>query len=171
VNIAIGEAQLRAGAHSSTIGLAGASLISPGLFECFELPRAMAYCDALKRASGFAFVHACGHETIMLKNLIATGADCLELDPETDPATCKRAVQGRASVLGMLDPTQVMRFGTPDAVREHTTHILATMAPRGGFLVGPGCALPADTPSENVAALMECVRREGVYGADGELKH
>jgi len=61
--------------------LAGASLISPGLFECFELPRAMAYCDALKRASGFAFVHACGHETIMLKNLIATGADCLELDP------------------------------------------------------------------------------------------
>lgn len=170
VNIAIGEAQIRAGAHSSTIGLAGASLISPGLFKRFELPRAKAYCEALQRAGGFAFVHACGHETIMLENLIATGADCLELDPETDPATCKQTVQGRTSVLGMLHPTQVMRFGTPEAVREHTSQILTTMAPRGGFLVGPGCALPADTPVENVAALMDCVRREGTYGANGELK-
>jgi uroporphyrinogen decarboxylase len=170
VNIAIGEAQLRAGAHSSTIGLAGASLISPKLFQQFELPGARAYCTALKRKGGFAFVHACGHELLMLENLMATGADCLELDPETDPATCKRVVQGRASVLGMIDPTQIMRFGTPAIVAEHTAHILKTMAPHGGFLVGPGCALPADTPSENVAALMECVRRDGVYRADGELK-
>jgi uroporphyrinogen decarboxylase len=170
VNIAIGEAQLRAGAHSSTIGLAGASLISPRLFERFELPGAKAYCTALKRRGGFAFVHACGHELLMLEHLIATGADCLELDPETDPAKCKRVVQGRTSVLGMIDPTQVMRFGTPATVSEHAAKILAKMGPHGGFLIGPGCALPADTPKENLAALMECVHRRGIYGADGALK-
>jgi uroporphyrinogen decarboxylase len=79
-------------------------------------------------------------------------------------------VQGRASVLGMIDPAQVMRWGTPELVRESTSRILARMAPGGGFIVGPGCALPADTSPENVAALMECAHREGVYGADGELK-
>jgi uroporphyrinogen decarboxylase len=170
VNIAIGDAQLRAGAESSTIGLAGASLISPRLFEQFELPGARAFCTALRQAGGFAFVHACGHETMMLENLLATGADCLELDPETEAEACKRAIQGRAGVLGLIDPTQTMRFGTPETVYEQTRRILATMAPQGGFLVGPGCALPADTPSENMAALMECAHREGVYGADGELK-
>jgi uroporphyrinogen decarboxylase len=48
--------------------------------------------------------------------------------------------------------------------------MLALMGLGGGFIIGPGCALPADTPVENVQALMECARREGVYGADGRLK-
>jgi uroporphyrinogen decarboxylase len=167
VNVALGEAQLRAGAHSSTIGLAGASLISPALFDVFELPGARAFCEAMRRAGGFGFVHACGDETIMLENLLATGADCLELDPGTNAETCKRAVQGRASVLGMIDPAQVMRFGTPELVQQKARQMLATMGPGGGFIIGPGCALPADTPVDNVLALMECVRREGMYDAEG----
>jgi uroporphyrinogen decarboxylase len=169
VNVALGEAQRRAGADSSTIGLAGTSLISPALFDAFELPGARAFCSAMQRAGGFAFAHACGNETHLLGNLLATGADCLELDPGTDPATCKRATQGRATVLGMIDPAQVMRFGTPDDVRQETIKMLATMGPGGGFIAGPGCALPADTPPENVHALIECVQRHGVYAADGRL--
>jgi uroporphyrinogen decarboxylase len=170
VNVALGEAQRRAGADSSTIGLAGTSLISPALFDAFELRGARAFCAALRRSGGFAFVHACGDETLLLENLLATGADCLELDPQTDAATCKRAMQGRASVLGMIDPAQVMGLGTPEAVRRQARQMLALMGPGGGFIIGPGCALPADTPEENVQALMECARREGVYGADGRLR-
>ncbi len=167
VNVTLGEAQRRAGADSSTIGLAGTSLISPALFDAFELAGAQAFCAVLKRSGGFAFVHACGDETHLLGNLLATGADCLELDPGTDAATCKRSVNGRASVLGMIDPVQVMRLGTPEAVRQQARRMLAMMAPGGGFIIGPGCALPADTPEANVQALMECVRSEGTYGADG----
>jgi uroporphyrinogen decarboxylase len=48
--------------------------------------------------------------------------------------------------------------------------MLALMGPGGGFIIGPGCALPADTPVENVQALMECARRDGVYGTEGLLK-
>ena len=112
-------------------------------------------------------MHSCGDETLLLEKLVATGADCLELDPGTNPETCKRAVQGRTSVLGMIDPTQVMRFGTPADVRRQALEMMSTMGPGGGFIMGPGCALPADTPLENVQTLMECARREGVYGADG----
>jgi uroporphyrinogen decarboxylase len=170
VNVALCEAQRRAGADSSTIGLAGTSLISPKLFDIFELPGARAFCSAMQRVGGFAFVHACGNETHLLENLLATGADCLELDPCTDAGTCKRTVQGRAAVLGMIDPAHVMRFGTPDDVRRHALEMLKIMAPGGGFIAGPGCALPADTPVENVLALMECVRRHGTYRADGSLE-
>lgn len=169
VNVALGEAQRRAGADSSTIGLAGTSLISPALFDAFELPGARAFCAALRRNGSFAFVHACGDETLLLENLLATGADCLELDPQTDAAKCKRAVQGRASVLGMIDPAQVMSLGTSDSVRRQAREMLAVMGPGGGFIIGPGCALPADTPVENVQVLMECARRDGVYSPDGRL--
>ncbi len=170
VNVALGEAQLRAGADSSTIGLAGTSLISPALFDAFELPGARAFCAALRRSGGFAFVHSCGDETILLENLLATGADCLELDPQTDAEKCKRAVKGRASVLGMIDPAQVMSLGTPDTVRNQTREMLTLMGQGGGFIIGPGCALPADTPVANVQALMECARRDGVYAAGGNLR-
>ena len=51
MNIAFGEAQIRAGAHSSTIGLAGHSLISPATFDELELPRARAFCEALRAAA------------------------------------------------------------------------------------------------------------------------
>ena len=85
VNIAIGEAQLRAAAHSSTIGLAGASLISPQLFERFELPGAKAYCAALKRNGGFAFVHACGHELLMLETLDSDRSGLLGTGPGDGP--------------------------------------------------------------------------------------
>jgi uroporphyrinogen decarboxylase len=72
--------------------------------------------------------------------------------------------------LGMIDPAQVMRFGTPEMVQHKARQMLATMSPGGGFIIGPGCALPADTPVENVLALMECVRREGVYDAEGRTR-
>ena len=114
-------------------------------------------------------MHACGDETLLLEHLLATGADCLELDPQTDAETCKYVVQGRASVLGMIDPVHVMRFGTPETVRRQARRMLALMGSGGGFIIGPGCALPPDTPVENVRALMESARRDGVYETDGRL--
>ena len=169
MNIALGEAQIRAGAHSSTIGLAGHSLISPATFDELELPRARAFCEAMQRHGASGWVHACGNETGMLPNLMGTKAACIELDPLTDPASCKRATQGCTSVLGMLHPVHVLRDKSVDDVRGHTREILRQLAPGGGFLVGPGCALPPDTPEANIHAVIECARTAGRYAADGSL--
>jgi uroporphyrinogen decarboxylase len=166
MNVALGEAQIRAGAHGSTIGLAGTSLISPAMFDELELPGAQAFCTAMRRAGGRALVHACGNETKLLEHLIATGADCLELDPGTDPAACKAATRGRTGVLGMLDPVQVLLKGSTQDVRRHTLAILGVMAPGGGFILGPGCALPPDTPVANIHEVMECARTAGAYAGD-----
>jgi len=164
MNIALGRAQRRAGAHSSTIGLAGTSIISPALFDKFEAQRAAAFCRALKAAGCHAFVHACGKETHLLPNLIATGASALELDPATDLQCCKQATRSRTAVLGMLDPAHILCSSSRDEVREHVRQTLRVMAPEGGFIAGPGCALPAHTKEENIHELMDCVRREG-FGA------
>jgi uroporphyrinogen-III decarboxylase len=57
--------------------------------------------------------------------------------------------------------------GSRDEVREHVRQTLRVMAPGGGFIAGPGCALPAHTKEENIHELMDCVRREG-FGAQSE---
>jgi len=169
MNAVFGEAQRRAGAHGSSIGAVGSSLISPKMYDAFELPGNKAFCDAMRLVGCRSFVHSCGNETDLLPHLVKTGADCLELDPLTDPGVCKNAVRGKTSVLGMLDPHGVLRRGNVEEVREHALGIMRVMAPDGGFLMGPGCALPPDTPPASIHAVMECARTAGSYRADGSL--
>ncbi len=168
-NRVFGEAQRRAGAHGSSIGAYGSSLISPRMYEELEFPGNKAFADAMREAGCRSFVHSCGNETALLPHLVRTGADCLELDPLTDPQACKHATRGKTSVLGMLDPHGVLRRGDVAEVREHTLDVMRIMAPGGGFLMGPGCALPPETPAAAIHAVMECARTAGVYRPDGSL--
>ncbi len=168
MNIAFGQAQRRAGAHGTCLGICGTSLISPALFGEIELPRLRKFCDAMRRAGLRSFAHACGNETRLLDLMIETGADCLELDPLTDPGICKRKAQGRIAVLGMIHPVTVSSADA-ESVRAHALDIMRTMGPQGGFILGPGCCLPGDTPIGNIHALIECVRSHGVYTPDGSL--
>ncbi len=169
MNVVYGEAQRHAGAHGSSIGAVGSSLISPQMYDELELPGDRRFCDAMRAVGCRSFVHSCGNETRMLPHLISSGADCLELDPLTDPAVCKRSTQGKTSVLGMLDPHRVLRRGDVDEVRRHTLDIMRIMAPRGGFLMGPGCSLPPETPEISIHTVMECAKSAGIYAADGSL--
>jgi MtaA/CmuA family methyltransferase len=169
MNIAYGEAQRRAGAHGTSIGSYGHSLISTKMYNELEFPGDMAFCDAMRKVGCRSFVHSCGDETKLVPNLVATGADCLELDPKTNPEACKNATRGKATVLGMLDPHGVLLRGTPSEVRDHSLAIMRLMAPGGEFLMGPGCALPPHTPPDSIRMVMECARKEGVYKPDGTL--
>ena len=169
MNIVFGEAQRRAGAHGSSIGAVGSSLISSQMYDELELPGNKAFCDAMRNVACRSFVHSCGNETKLLPHLLRTGADCLELDPLTDPQICKNTIRGKTSVLGMLDPHGVLWRGDADEVRQHSLSILRVMAPGGGFLMGPGCALAPDTPPVSIHTVMECARTAGSYNADGSL--
>jgi len=169
MNIVYGNAQSRAGAHGTSIGSYGHSLISTTMYDELEFPGDKAFCGAMRKIGCRSFVHSCGDETRLLPNLVATGADCLELDPKTDPEICKRAIRGKTSVLGMLDPHGVLLRGGPSEVRDHTLRIMHAMAPGGGFLMGPGCALPPNTPPESIHTVIQCARREGAYNSDGSL--
>jgi uroporphyrinogen decarboxylase len=169
MNVLYGEAQRRAGAHGSSIGAYGSSLISKRMYRELEFPGDQAFCAAMRAAGARSFVHSCGNESDLLDSLIDTGADCLELDPATNPRLCKRAIQGRTSVLGMLDPHGVLWRGDPDEVKQHTLEIMRVMAPGGGFIMGPGCALSAETRPDVIHVVMECAKSAGQYTPDGSL--
>jgi uroporphyrinogen decarboxylase len=56
-----------------------------------------------------------------------------------------------------------MANGTPDLVGEQCREALEVLAPGGGFILGPGCALPAITPDENIDAMIESAHKYGTY--------
>jgi uroporphyrinogen decarboxylase len=55
-----------------------------------------------------------------------------------------------------------MYLGTPDDVRANTLECLAKGwdTPKG-YILGLGCGLPIDTPSENIHALVNAAREYG----------
>lgn len=98
-----------------------------------------------------------------------TGAAVLELDYKCDLQKIKQATQGKTTILGVIDPSGVLALGTPALVAEKVKEELDVLAPGGGLILGPGCALPSITPSENIHSLIDTTHRYGRYTSDGQL--
>jgi MtaA/CmuA family methyltransferase len=158
------KAQKDAGAHATSIGdsFAGPNLISPALYRQFALGPEIDL-TAEVQAYGIPFsIHICGNTAAILADMVTTGAKILELDWEVDLAEATRLAGGRCTILGNINPSDPMAFGTPDEVdRLSRAAIQAT----GGrhFILSSGCALGRNTKPENVKAMVDAARN---YGAN-----
>jgi uroporphyrinogen decarboxylase len=164
-------AQIEQGAHMTSIGesLAGPDVCSPAVYREFAWPYDKRLTERLTAKGIRLACHICGDATQIVDDMVATGASVLELDYKCDLGRIKAAAEGRSTILGVIDPSAVMTMGTPEAVADAVRDELGTLAPNGGLILGPGCALPATTPPENVHALIEATHRWGRYQPDGRL--
>jgi uroporphyrinogen decarboxylase len=164
-------AQAEAGAHITSIGesLSGPDVSSPKVYREYEWPYAKKLVDRLNQKSIRLAYHICGNATRIASDMVSTGAALLELDYKCDLGTIKAAVQGKTSVLGVIDPSEILALGTPETVVARAREELAIMAPGGGFVLSPGCGLPPMTPPANIHALIETAARYGRYNPDGKL--
>ena len=133
---------------------AGSSLISPRLHRRF----AHSYETRLAAFShdlGLPYAqHVCGNARPILADLVATGADAVELDFKTDSQSAHDALMGRATLIGNIDPTGVMALGTPDLVEAKCRTLMAIFADTPRLILNAGCALPATTPPANLRAMI-----------------
>jgi uroporphyrinogen-III decarboxylase len=58
----------------------------------------------------------------------------------------------------MLDTGAVLALGTPELVKNKTDELLDTFSDTPRFILNCGCALPANTPPENIYAMLSCRR-------------
>ena len=164
-------AQVEQGAHMTSIGesIAGPDVCSPAVYRALAWPADRRLAQRLAADGIRLACHICGDATPIVADMVATGATVLELDYTCDLAAVKAATTGRATVLGVIDPSGVVARGTPGRVEEAVREELAVLAPGGGLILGPGCALPPETPAENIEALVASAERWGRYRPDGSL--
>lgn len=163
-------AQIEMGAHGTSIGEVGPQASSPKIFREISFPYIKKLISEVHKAGSFLSLHICGNATEIVKDMVDTGADILELDHKTDPVKAKQVTKGKPPILGPVDPAEVLWRGTPKLVEEKCKEAIKTIAQGGGLILGPGCALPADTPPENINTLIESAKKYGVYNRDGSLK-
>ena len=148
------------GAHmvSSGDSPAGPDLVSPRIYREFALPWEKRLADEAHRLGLPYALHICGRADRILDDMLATGADALDLDYKTDARLAQDRMKGRAAFIGNLDPSGVLALGTPERVEAKTRELLAVFADTPRFILNAGCAIPATTPPENLRAMIRAAR-------------
>jgi len=162
-------AMREAGAHGTAMGEMGVDIIGPRLHRSFAHPYDRKVVQAVASGDFPVALHICGNATLILPEMLATGAQILELDYKTDKAKAKEMLRGKAAFLGPVNP-ELIWGSTPAEVEEAAREAIEVLGPGGGLILGPGCALGHTTPPNNIHALIEAAWKYGVYNPDGTLR-
>ena len=156
----LGRALVETRAPALMLGEATCSpnFISPKHYRQFAQPRHQHLIARLKEAGWRAVgLHVCGDTRPVLDDMVATGADLLDIDHQVPVEEAMAIVSDRIVLRGNLDPSAVLRFATPDEIRTQTDQ-LCRIARGHRWIVSSGCDIPPGTPEENLRAFAEAAR-------------
>jgi uroporphyrinogen decarboxylase len=106
-------------------------------------------------------IHSCGNITDILPDLIEIGVQVVNpLQPEAmDVAACRRRFGKDLTFWGGLGSQSTIPHGTPEDNRREARKMLDLFA-GGGYILAPAGAAPAETPPENIAAIVEVAKEQ-----------
>ncbi len=163
--LSFAELQMDAGAHVVTIGdsMASGSLVSPATYEEYAFPYEQELDKQIRKRGGRLSIHICGDMRRTMNRWIDTGAHILEFDTPTDFDTAWQAARGRTCLLGNVDTSDVIAFGSPERVMAECRWRIEKVKPESGYILSSGCALSPGVPAENLQAMVESARQYGAY--------
>lgn len=137
---------------------AGPEMISPSMYRKFAFP----YEKRIAAGAGDLQIpyvlHICGNTDLIIGDMAGAGADGLEVDQRTDVDLAKTAMGGRVAFIGNIDPSGVLALGTAETVIRKTRELLNAFEDTPRFILNAGCAIPAETPPENLRAMIRTAR-------------
>ena len=135
-------------------------LISEAHFDEFFLPWIRRFAEQGRRHGLQVMMHSCGSVHRIIDRLIDAGVHCLHplqaLAQGMDAGSLVRRFGGRMSFLGGIDTQELLRRGTPAAIREEVRRLHGSFGAR--WIASPSHeALLPDIPPGNIAAMAEAV--------------
>ncbi len=137
---------------------AGPDMVSPEIYRRYAFPYERRAADEAHRLGVSYVIHLCGNATRILDDLVSTAADGLELDHKTDARLAHDRMKDRATFIGNIDPGAALAAGTPGRVEADARRLAGTFADTPRFILNAGCAIPPETPEENIRALIRAAR-------------
>ncbi len=156
------KAQKDAGADATSIGeaYAGPNLISPDMYRDFAFEHQKLMAEEVQAYGIPLSLHICGDASGIIEDMAQTGSQIIEIDWKVDMGRAKKIVGDRAVLMGNVDPSDPLVWGTPEKVMEQAKNILVQTGGRG-LLLSSGCAMGYNTPDENMQALVRAAAEHG----------
>jgi len=150
VEIEFARLQVAMGADIIGLGDAIASQISPAMYRQFALPYEQRIIAAVHEMGALARLHICGNISLILPDLLASGADIIDVNWMVDFAQAARVFGDRAAPCGNMDAVRIFLQGSSDEVRRDVRRALEQGGAR--CLNAAECEIPDGTPAENLLA-------------------
>jgi [methyl-Co(III) methanol-specific corrinoid protein]:coenzyme M methyltransferase len=151
VSVLFGRAQIAAGADVLCIAdHATGDLVGPWTYRDFLLP---VHKELTQRLGCPTVLHICGNTLDRMDDICEAGFDCFHFDSKVDARDAVAQIAGRMSLIGNVNNPEVLLHGTPEQAAEHTQYAIDA----GVQVVGPECAIPLQTPLENLQAISRIV--------------
>ncbi len=137
---------------------AGPEMVSPEMYEKFALPYEKRVVDEAHKHNLPYTLHICGDTEVIIESMLKTGADAFELDYKTDTQKSFDILHDKICFIGNIDPSGVIAMGTPELVEQKTIELLDIFTKTNRFILNAGCAIPANTPEENLFKMINVAR-------------
>jgi MtaA/CmuA family methyltransferase len=148
--------QLKAGADLIGIGDAAASLVGPQIYEEFVWPYEQKLIAGIHAIGGKVRLHICGNTRRILSGIGRLGCEIVDLDFLAPLSEGRQHMGPDQVLLGNVNPVAILRNGTANDVSAAVAECHRQAGTR--FLVGAGCEVPRDTPTDNLHALCDYAR-------------
>ena len=140
-------------------------LVSRDMWRTFLKPGFAEYLALIKRHRVTTMHHTCGSVIELIPDMIDCGLDVLQsVQPDAQDmslADLKARFGERLCFQGGISIQQTMPFGTPETIRQEVKRIADLVKPLGGYIFCTAHNIQADTPVENVLALLDAYLEYG----------
>ncbi len=137
---------------------AGPDMISPDMYKKYAFPFEKKIVEVAHKTGLPYTLHICGNTDLILGKMLETGIDAIELDYKTDIKKIFNIYHDKAVLIGNIDPSGVLAMGAVEDVSNKTFELLEIYKDSNRFILNAGCAIPAETPSENLKAMIKVAR-------------
>lgn len=152
LTVLFGLAQIEAGVDALTLpDHATGDLVSAGYYRTFLRD---IHAEFAERLPVPLILHICGRTLDRMEDIAQTGMAAFHFDSKNPPLESMRIAGNRIALVGNVNnPATLLKKG-PEEVRQEVFDGLAA----GVQLIGPECAVPLQTPVENLKEIPRSVR-------------
>jgi uroporphyrinogen-III decarboxylase len=101
--------------------------------------------------------------------MVGTGANMIEVDELSDFGQTCLACSGRASVLGLVSPSNMVFKGYKEINLEASRAIETARRAKTCLTLGAGCSMAGNTPFESIDAVIAAARESGTSTQHGKV--
>ncbi|MCL5770975.1 MAG: hypothetical protein M1479_01680 [Actinobacteria bacterium] len=133
-------------------------IVGPKYIDKLWMPRTKRILEPIKKKNIPIAWHCCGNLTDVVPLAIELGISALQTFQVNcnDIYTIKEKYGDKICIIGGIDCTKVLLYGTPDEVIKETKEHIDRLSP--GYVVGSSHSITNDIPPENYMAMIETVQ-------------
>ncbi len=144
------------------------TLMSPDQYRKFLKPFTTEIVEFAHRKGLKVIKHSDGNLWPILEDLVEVGFDGLHpIQPQCmDIKEVKTSIEGRTAVIGNIDCSFLLPFGTEEEVEKTVTETIRAAAPGGGYIMSSSNTIHPGVKAENYIAMVRATKKYGKYPID-----